>query len=301
VHSFRPDEFTPDKAMIYAETLFTKTKRAGDPVKLSAKSSAERKRTRVERLIVFAKEQLDKGNIVPLQHALQFPAGRKEFSWCGVKLPGPNNTSENCRSLVAAAGPQHKKEIIRRLSQNLSTTAAADLLDVSKAAIKYARTTRPSKSCLADAKKAPGVRGGRCNDEIQLYLQMYKDTTTVYSGHNSNRRRNLEMSMHDWQTELYVLWPSQLREFAWMNPEVVKTYPQNKRTLSNFEQQVLAAIAQSKLATFNGFRELDDRRKEVNTLSLFCVCFFSATDVCLLLFVRQLGYTESTSIANRGE
>ena len=283
---FRPI-FTPETAAAFARELFLNTRRPSSKI---PKTRRENDRVHEVRLVQHAKEQFLKGEYDALQYSMQTITGQREFKDIMRMSPFVNKLLENNRILIKSTGGAHKKEIVNTLSKGFSRKNAALAFGIEEAYVKYSNNGRSSKTSLKDAKKAPYTRKGRGEDHVSLCLDMYLHTTTVLSGNDRFRHRNLEFQKHLWEIELSAIYPSFLRDYAYFNEANVKEFPSTETKapyLTNFDMNVIAAVRQAEEPEHDGMQEIDDRRSKVNPQSLLYICFFPVTDLCLLLFVRE--------------
>jgi hypothetical protein len=288
-------EFTPESAKQFANTLFKKT---NTPNSTNPKTQRETQRVHELRLCTYARNEFAKGNDEPLRHALQTKRGQHEFKEILTQTPAYGSTMmQNNRNLIKRTGKRHKKEIVSILSRGMSREAAANNLAVTKAYVDYARSKKQTKTSLGKSQRAPQSKKKRTAGNVQLLTDMFLNTTTVLSGANQFKRRNLEFQKHQWEIELHALYPSFLREYAYFNPEELEKFEKFSNTVSTqkyyltkFQKDIIAAVRQAEQPEHDAMQELDDRRSAVNPHSLLFSYIFPLLTCasCSLLGKRAL-------------
>jgi hypothetical protein len=140
--------------------------------------------------------------------------------------------------------------------------------------MKYAKGSRTTSNSLESASYAVGVTyTGRTHHEVNILANMFNHTTTVLSGSERFKCRNLEMSKTVWHHELYALYPTFLLELIYFHPEVLAIAKQRFEDdlyVTKFQYSLLAAKRQAEAKNWDPCKEKEKRRSEVK---LHPLCF----------------------------
>ena len=226
---------------------------------------------------VLVEKARETGDDLLLSAALQFKVGQAAFPHLAkLKQTSSKNKTvliERCSATLEAAGRHNKMSMLKHLSEGLPRSFITGVLGVSLGQVKRARELRTHRSSTGKpvvnfsnqqySHKVHRVKV--CDHEEALLVQFFIDTTHVLSG-AARETRNLEMSLHQWEEELYALYPTYLRRVAYANPSVLKENQGGKKQqLTKFQASIRAAVSAAKAENFNVQAEQFLRRKQAQT------------------------------------
>lgn len=132
----------------------------------------------------------------------------------------------NCATLLATAGKNLKRALGFFLVGGLPTSIVADVLNTTGPETRNYRR-QPEAQAMTSLKQsnATQIANGRNSDFTEEEESVMEDfffrTTSVMSG-ALRTTRNVEKTKHEWEEEMYAVWPQMLRNAVRMNPELAE-------------------------------------------------------------------------------
>ena len=227
-------------------------------------------RLRAQKALVKAAKETGDDKLIAA--ALHFKKGREAFPHLAKKTANNQNNAiliERCAATLEATGRRNKMSLLKHLSAGLPRAFLTGTLGVSLNTLKRAREQRTHQTAALDFSQqqyAQNVRRVKVNEhEEAMLIQFFIDTTHVLSG-AARETRNLEMSLHEWEEELYALYPTYLRRVAYADPSLLKENQGGKKQqITKFQASIRAAVSAAKAENFNVQAEQHLRRKQAQT------------------------------------
>jgi hypothetical protein len=116
----------------------------------------------------------------------------------------------------------------------LPTAMAAKILNITGPETRYYQK-QPVAAAMESVERnyaSNATRQHFTEAEESVMEDFYFRTTSVMSGAH-RQTRNLEKTEHEWEEEMYAVWPQMLRNAVRMNPELAKA----KKPLTKGEQE----------------------------------------------------------------
>jgi hypothetical protein len=131
---------------------------------------------------------------------------------------------KNCASALKTTGKHLHQALGFFLVGGLPTSFASKTLNVTASAIhNFRKQPGPAAMTTMHWNYAPDPNTISFTGEEETVMRdFFFATTSVMSG-AVRTTRNLEKSEHEWEEEMYAIWPSMLRKAVEMNPELVKS------------------------------------------------------------------------------
>ncbi len=141
---------------------------------------------------------------------------------------------KNCAKLLADTGRHMKQALGFFLVGGLPTSIAAEMLNITGSETRYyQRQPVPAAMKSLGLNYAPKTASSVFTEaEESVMKDFFFRTTSVMSGAH-RKTRNLEKTQHEWEEEMYAVWPQMLRNAVRMDPELAKT----RKPLKKKEQQ----------------------------------------------------------------
>jgi hypothetical protein len=141
---------------------------------------------------------------------------------------------KNCANLLKQTGRHLKQALGFFLVGGLPTSFAAEVLNITGPETSYYQRQPVSAAIKSlDRSYAPNTTTSKISEaEESVMEKFFFRTTSVMSG-ATRQTRNLEMSQHEWEGEMYALWPQMLRIAVAENPELAEA----KKPLTKKEQK----------------------------------------------------------------
>ena len=245
-----------DALVVTRRPRFSKNKKTIQATKLRAQKLLvqEAKRTGDDKLIAAA---------------LEFKVGRAAFPALARKSKPHRHKQiliERCAATLGSTGRHNKMTMLSSLSQGLPTSFLTGTLGVTPADVKRAREKRTHQrpgSDFTTQKYTHATKRVKITEhEESLLVQFFVDTTHVLSG-AERTTRNLDMRLHEWEHELYAMYPTYLRRVAHSNPDLLTQHQGGKeQRLTKFQASIRAAVAAAQSPDFKVTAEQHMRRRE---------------------------------------
>jgi hypothetical protein len=130
----------------------------------------------------------------------------------------------NCATALKTCGKHLHQALGFFLVGGLPTSFASKTLNVTASAIYHFRK-EPGPAAMTSLHwnyaPDPNTRSFTTEEETVM-RDFFFVTTSVMSG-AVRTTRNLEKSEHEWEEEMYAIWPSMLRKAVGLNPELIKS------------------------------------------------------------------------------
>ena len=137
----------------------------------------------------------------------------------------------NCKHLLEKTGRHLKQAIGFFLVGGLPTSVAAGILNITVPQTSYYQkqpVSAGTKSLEHDYAQNTEI-SAFTEEEESVMKDFFFRTTSVMSG-ALRQTRNLEKSQHEWEEEMYSVWPQMLRNAVRKNPELAKAnIPRTKK------------------------------------------------------------------------
>jgi hypothetical protein len=155
----------------------------------------------------------------------------------------------NCANLVARTGKHLKKALGFFLVGGLPTQFAAEILNTTGSEINHFQKTPTSNSTttLKTDYAANTAKSAFTEQEESVMETFFFRTTSVMSGAH-RETRNLEKPQHEWEEEMYAVWPQMLRNAVRSIPELAEA----KQPMTKKEQEQGAPYGMAHLFTSPG-------------------------------------------------
>ena len=142
---------------------------------------------------------------------------------------------KNSANLLKQFGKHQKQAVGFFLVGGLPTSAAAKLLNITSSETSYYQQ-QPVQAAMKSMERnyAPKEASSSpfTEEEESVMEDFYFRTTSVMSGAH-RQTRNLEKAQHEWEEEMYAVWPQMLRNAVRIDPQLAKA----KQPLTKKEQQ----------------------------------------------------------------
>jgi hypothetical protein len=142
---------------------------------------------------------------------------------------------KNCAILLKQFGKHMKQAVGFFLVGGLPTSIAAKMLNITSSETSYYQK-QPVQAAMKSMERnyAPKEASSPAFTEGQekVMEDFYFRTTSVMSG-AQRQTRNLEKAQHEWEEEMYAVWPQMLRNAVRIDPQLAKA----KQPLTKKEQQ----------------------------------------------------------------
>ena len=140
---------------------------------------------------------------------------------------------KNCAKLLAQTGRHLKQAMGFFLVGGLPTKTAANILNVTEPEARYyQRQPGPAAIISLELSYAPNAASAAFTEAEESVMEdFFFRTTSVMSG-AFRQTRNLEKTEHEWEEEMYAVWPQMVRNAVRVNPELAKA----KQPLTKKEQ-----------------------------------------------------------------
>jgi hypothetical protein len=138
---------------------------------------------------------------------------------------------KNCAKLLKQTGKHMRQALGFFLVGGLPTSISTEILNITgPEASYYQKQPVPAAMTTLDLNYAPNANKSKTSDAEESIMEaFFFRTTSVMSG-AIRETRNLEKTQHEWQEEMYAVWPQMLRNAVRMDPELAKaTKPLKKK------------------------------------------------------------------------
>jgi hypothetical protein len=141
---------------------------------------------------------------------------------------------KNCAKLLEQTGRHLKQALGFFLVGGLPTSFAVETLNITGPETSYyQKQPVPAAMKSLDQRYAPNIEKQTFTEAEESVMEdFFFRTTSVMSG-ALRQTRNLEKTEHEWQEEMYAVWPQMLRKAVRMNPQLA----QAKQPLKKKEQE----------------------------------------------------------------
>jgi hypothetical protein len=143
--------------------------------------------------------------------------------------------AKNTRRVLKEAGKHLKRTLGFFLVGGLPTNIAADILDTTSPRVRHFQK-KPEKSSMKSLGQnytPTASSSGFTKAEESVLEDFFFRTTSIMSGAVTTTR-NLEKTEHEWDEELYALWPQMLRNATRINPQLAE----EKQPLTKKEKEL---------------------------------------------------------------
>jgi len=236
----------------------------------------ERRRKYAEKKLVETAKA--SGDLSMLARAIQTTTGKKEMPELANAVLGSalhfEQLKTNTQKLFNTCGRTFKRDTSHLMVEGLPASFLRAELKMKKGEIDYARRTKENDSGARDRfgrqtidngiskqNYANGVARYKVSEIEEILLKKFFTNSPYIASGADTMTRILGKNKTQWEEELFGSYPKLLRELAREYPQAVAD-PRMTGTLTMFQANMLAAIAQSKEQDFNQDVEIEKRQNK---------------------------------------